>query len=57
MFAVVNNKGFLVARDFRTKPEALSWIKQFDTTMRVISQDTQQFCQIERNTRLAYKKI
>lgn len=57
MFAVVNNKGFLVARDFRTEPEALSWIKQFNTPLRVISQDTQQFCQIERNTRLAYKKI
>lgn len=56
MWAVTKN-GWLVARDFRTKPEALAWTKQFNYPMQVISQDTQQFCQIERNTRLAYKKI
>ena len=40
MFAVVNNKG-LVAKDFRTRPEALAWIKQFDNpTLRVVNQKT-----------------
>ena len=43
MFAVVNNTG-LVAKDFRTRPEALAWIKQYDNpTLRVISQDSKEF--------------
>lgn len=42
MYAVVNNSG-LVAKDFRTRPEALAWCKQFDTPMKVISQDSKEF--------------
>ena len=42
MFAVVNNKG-LVAKDFRTRPEALAWCKQFDIPMRVISQNSAEY--------------
>lgn len=43
MYAVVNNSG-LVAKDFRTRPEALSWIKQYnDSTLRVISQNSKEF--------------
>jgi hypothetical protein len=36
---ILNSKG-LVAKDFRTRPEALSWIKQYDTPMRIIRQDS-----------------
>ena len=46
MYAVVNSKG-LVARDFRTRPEAIHWAKQFDTPLRVISQDSKEFIKIE----------
>lgn len=42
MFAVVNNSG-LVAKDFRTRPEALAWCKQFDTPLKVINQDSKEF--------------
>lgn len=42
MYAVVNNTG-LVARDFRTRPAALAWCKQFDTPLKVISQDSKEF--------------
>lgn len=43
MYAVVNNSG-LVAKDFRTRPEALSWIKQFgNPALRVISQNSKEF--------------
>jgi hypothetical protein len=42
MYAVVNSKG-LVAKDFPTKPAALSWIKQFDTPMKVINQDSKEY--------------
>jgi hypothetical protein len=42
MYAVVNNKG-LVAKDFPTKPAALAWCKQFDTPMRIVSQDSKEF--------------
>jgi hypothetical protein len=42
MYAVVNNKG-LVAKDFPTKPAALAWAKQFDTPMRIVSQDSKEF--------------
>lgn len=42
MFAVVNNIG-LVAKDFRTRPEALAWCKQFDTPLKVINQDSKEF--------------
>jgi hypothetical protein len=42
MYAVINSKG-LVAKDFRTRPEALSWIKQYDTPMRIIRQDSKEF--------------
>lgn len=47
MFAVVNNIG-LVAKDFRTRPEALAWCKQFDTSMKVISQDSKEYLKYER---------
>lgn len=42
MYAVVNNSG-LVAKDFPTKPAALAWAKQFDTPMRIVSQDSKEF--------------
>ncbi len=43
MYAVVNNTG-LVAKDFRTRPEALAWCKQFDNPgLRVINQDSKEF--------------
>lgn len=42
MYAVVGKLG-LVAKDFPTKPAALSWIKQYDTPMRVIRQDSKEF--------------
>ena len=47
MFAVVNSKG-LVAKDFRTRPEALAWIKQFDTSMKVINQNSKEYLKYER---------
>lgn len=47
MHAVVNSKG-LVAKDFPTKPAALAWIKQFNTPMRVISQNSKEFLKYER---------
>lgn len=46
MYAVVNSKG-LVARDFRTRPEAIHWAKQFDTPFKVISQDSKEFIKFE----------
>ena len=43
MYAVVNNTG-LVAKDFRTRPEALAWIKQHNNlTLRVINQNSKEF--------------
>lgn len=43
MYAVVNSKG-LVAKDFRTKPEALAWIKQFNNpALKVIDQNSKQY--------------
>ena len=42
MYAVVNSKG-LVAKDFRTRPEAIHWMKQFDSPMIVINQDSKEF--------------
>ena len=43
MFAVVNNTG-LVAKDFRTRPEALAWAKQFnDLELKVIDQNSKQY--------------
>jgi hypothetical protein len=48
MYAVVNSKG-LVAKDFRTRPEALAWIKHYnDPTLRIINQNTQKFRSYER---------
>lgn len=47
MYAVVNSKG-LVARDFRTRPEALHWMKQYNSPMRVISQDSKEYLKYER---------
>lgn len=47
MFAVVNNTG-LVAKDFRTRPEALAWCKQFDTPMKVINQNSKEYLKYER---------
>lgn len=46
MYAVVNNTG-LVAKDFRTRPEAIHWMKQFDSPMRVINQDSKEFLKLE----------
>jgi hypothetical protein len=46
MYAVVGKLG-LVAKDFRTRPEALSWIKQYDTPMRIIRQDSKEFLRYE----------
>lgn len=43
MYAVVNNTG-LVAKDFRTRSEALVWIKQYSNlTLKVIDQDSKEF--------------
>jgi hypothetical protein len=43
MYAVVNSKG-LVAKDFPTKPAALSWIKQFNNpALKVIDQNSKQY--------------
>lgn len=43
MFAVINNTG-LVAKDFPTKPAALSWIKQFNNpALKVIDQNSKQY--------------
>lgn len=43
MYAVVGKLG-LVAKDFRTRPAALAWIKQFDNpTLKVINQDSKEF--------------
>lgn len=50
MYAVINSKG-LVARDFRTRPEAIHWAKQFDSPMRVISQDSKEFIKFESKYR------
>lgn len=48
MYAVVNSKG-LVAKDFRTRPEALAWIKQYgDPALRVINQNSKEFLKYER---------
>lgn len=48
MFAVVNSKG-LVAKDFPTKPAALSWIKQFNNSaLRVINQDSKEFLKFQK---------
>jgi hypothetical protein len=47
MYAVVNNTG-LVAKDFRTRPEALAWAKQFDIPMRVINQDSKEFLKFQK---------
>lgn len=47
MYAVITSTGALVARDFRTRPEALGWAKQFDSPLRVISQDSEKFRKIE----------
>lgn len=47
MYAVVNNSG-LVAKDFRTRPAALAWIKQFDTSLKVISQNSKEYLKYER---------
>ena len=48
MWAVVSNTG-LVARDFPTKPAALSWIKQYNNPeLKVINQNTQKFRSYER---------
>lgn len=47
MYAVVNNSG-LVAKDFRTRPEAIHWMKQFDYPMRVINQDSKEFLKFIR---------
>lgn len=46
MYAVVNSKG-LVARDFRTRPEAIHWMKQYDSPMRVIDQNSKEFLKLE----------
>ena len=43
MYAVVNNSG-LVAKDFRTRLEALAWIKQYNNpALRVINQDSKEY--------------
>lgn len=48
MWAVVTNTG-LVAKDFPTKPAALSWIKQYNNpALKVINQNTKQFINYER---------
>lgn len=47
MYAVITSTNALVARDFRTRPEALGWAKQFNTPLRVISQDSKEFIKIE----------
>ena len=46
MYAVVGKLG-LVAKDFRTRPEALAWVKQYNTPMRVIRQDSKEFLRYE----------
>lgn len=47
MYAVVNSKG-LVAKDFRTRPEAIHWTKQFDYPMRVIDQNSKEFLRYDK---------
>ena len=48
MFAVVNNIG-LVAKDFRTKPAALAWIKQYNNpALKVINQNSKEYLKYER---------
>lgn len=47
MYAVVNNTG-LVAKDFPTKPAALAWAKQYETSLKVINQDSKEFLNYER---------
>lgn len=47
MFAVVNNTG-LVAKDFPTRPAALAWIKQYETPMKVINQDSKEFLKFQK---------
>ena len=48
MFAVINNTG-LVAKDFRTRSEALAWVKQFDNpTLKVINQNSKEYLKYER---------
>lgn len=47
MFAIVNNTG-LVAKDFRTRPEASAWCKQFDAPMKVINQNSKEYLKYER---------
>lgn len=47
MYAVVNSKG-LVAKDFPTKSAALAWIKQYETPMRIINQNSKEYLKYER---------
>ena len=48
MFAIVNNIG-LVAKDFRTKPAALAWIKQYNNpALKVINQNSKEYLKYER---------
>ena len=43
MYAIINNSG-LVAKDFRTEPEALAWIKQYNNpALRVINQNSAEY--------------
>lgn len=51
MWAVITNTG-LVAKDFPTKPAALSWIKQYNNpTLRPISQNSKEFQKYERGSK------
>jgi hypothetical protein len=50
MWAVVSKTG-LVARDFPTKPAALSWIKQHNNpSLRPISQNSKEYISYERRS-------
>ena len=50
MWAVVSNTG-LVAKDFPTKPAALSWIKQYNNpALRPISQNSKEYLKYERRS-------
>lgn len=51
MWAVVTKEGWLIARDFRTKPEALHWMKMYNKPMRVINQFSKEFILVEERSR------
>lgn len=47
MYAVVNNTG-IIAKDFKSLPAAIHWMKQYNHPMRVISQNSKEYLKLCR---------